>query len=199
MIIDFSRSPSITKPLTMAGVELECVHHFKLLGVWIADDLAWDKHVASILSKVSQRLYFLLQLKRSGLGPKDLLTYYQSIIRPVLEYACQVWHPGLNKGQSDSIEAVQKRALRIVYPGKGYTEAISLSGLPLLGTRREEMCRKLFGDISRDPNNKLHHLLPERIIHGHHTRYNKPYPFIPKAKTQRYKNSFIPYCLFHFQ
>jgi len=40
----------------------------------------------------SSKFYFLKQLKRSGVEADDLLYFYVMAIRPVLEYACPVWH-----------------------------------------------------------------------------------------------------------
>ena len=37
-------------------------------------------------------MYMLYQLKRPEIGQHDLVTIYVSVIRPVLEYACPVWH-----------------------------------------------------------------------------------------------------------
>jgi len=37
------------------------------------------------------------------------------VIRPVLEYAAPVWHHSLNKSQKNQIEAIQKRAIRIIF------------------------------------------------------------------------------------
>ena len=34
----------------------------------------------------------LYQLKRAGISQLDLVTVYISVVRPVLEYACPVWH-----------------------------------------------------------------------------------------------------------
>ena len=63
-----------------------------------------------------QRLYFLKQLKKRAEFPRaQLLHFYISVIRPVLEYAVPVWHHLLTKTQTNSIESVQKRALRIIY------------------------------------------------------------------------------------
>ena len=53
----------------------------------------------------------LYQLKRAGIDQHDL---YVSVIRPVLEYACPVWHTNLNRHLTESIEAVQKRALKCI-------------------------------------------------------------------------------------
>ena len=50
----------------------------------------------------------LYQLKRAGIDQTDLLKIYLSVIRPVLEYACQVWHTCLPKYLCNKIETVQK-------------------------------------------------------------------------------------------
>ena len=41
---------------------------------------------------ITQRLYFLIQLKRAGVPHVQLLHFYTSVICPVLEYAVPVWH-----------------------------------------------------------------------------------------------------------
>ena len=50
----------------------------------------------------------------------DIRRFYICAIRPILEYGAQVWHGGLTKAQSECIEKVQKRALRIIYPEMDY-------------------------------------------------------------------------------
>jgi len=42
--------------------------------------------------------------------------FYVTVIRPVLEYCSVVWHHGLTNAQAESLEAIQRRALRIIYP-----------------------------------------------------------------------------------
>ena len=51
----------------------------------------------------------------------DMLHFYISIIRPVLEYAVAVWHTGLTADLSDQLEAIQKCALRIIFDGFSFT------------------------------------------------------------------------------
>ncbi len=60
-----------------------------------------------------------------------------------LEYACEVWHSGLTKEQSDTLERLQKRELGIVYPDFNYQEALSAANVQIYSTH------------------KLHHLLPK--------------------------------------
>jgi len=60
-------------------------------------------------------MYFLKQLKRAGLSNSHLLYFYITVIRQVLEYCAPLWHYALTKAQSESLKAVQKRAIRIIY------------------------------------------------------------------------------------
>ncbi len=60
-----------------------------------------------------------------GVSPTDLLQIFVSVVRPVMEYACQVWHTCLPKYLSDKVEMVQKRSLRAIFPGKYYTDILS--------------------------------------------------------------------------
>jgi len=50
-----------------------------------------NSHVDVILSKATQRLSFLKQLRRAGVSPIQLLHFYTAVIRPVLEYAVWFW------------------------------------------------------------------------------------------------------------
>jgi len=53
-----------------------------------------------------------------------MLHFYISIIRPVLEYAIAVWHTCLTADLSYQLEAIQKRALRIIFGGSSFTNRI---------------------------------------------------------------------------
>jgi len=76
-----------------------------MLGVHIDSNLSWHTHVEAIVSKATQRLYFLKQLKRAGVRRAQLLHFYISVILPVLEYAVPVWHHLLTKTQTDRISS----------------------------------------------------------------------------------------------
>jgi len=78
-------------------------------------DFSWKSHVEAITSKAMQRIYFLKQLRRADVPQSNLLHFYTGIIRPVLEYAAPVWNHLLSKSQIYQIEAIQRRALRIIY------------------------------------------------------------------------------------
>jgi len=111
---------------------------FKLLGV-ISSDLTWDVHVSN-LSKRAKRIYCLWNLSKAEVPECDIVYIYCSVVRSVLEYACAVWHPGLQLSNklSEDIERLEKRCLKIIYPKLSYSEALEKSGLVRLDTRRED-------------------------------------------------------------
>ena len=153
----------------------------------------WEKHVSELLCKTSQRLYFLRQLKRSGLSSPDLITYFVTIIRPVLEFACPVWHPGLTQEQTYNIERCQKRAMTIIAPDISYEDALDEFKLPSLESRRIEACRKLFNDI-RSEQHKLNNLLPAIRRPTYGLRNQRRYS-VPNIRNKRITSDFITYSL----
>ena len=112
--ISFKQNPAPVLPLIINLNAVERVHSFKMLGVWLSDDLSWKSHVNHMHSRATPGLYYLRQVGRCGLSQCDLLAYYRTLIRPILEYAYPVWHAGLTKGESDILEEIQKRALKII-------------------------------------------------------------------------------------
>lgn len=91
-------SPVLSNPPQQIVVNEDTIEHvtsFKLLGVIIRNNLNFDEHVACIYAKSNKRLHFLKLLKRSSVTADDLLLYYKSVIRPVIEYACPLWQSGL--------------------------------------------------------------------------------------------------------
>ena len=121
--MSFLQSEPELNHLIIEGSPLEVVDSFKLLGVTLSNDLSWNIHVSNITAKASKHLYALRILKRHGIPVKNLITIFCSLIRPVLEYACQVWHSSLPLMLSDQIKHIQKRALKIVFPHLSYTES----------------------------------------------------------------------------
>ena len=101
----------------------------KLLGLNISSDLKWNAHVLELVRKVSTRLYFLRQLKRSHVATKELLLFYITCIRSTLEYSNPVFHHALPSYLSENIERLQKRAMKIIYPELLYAKALEISGL----------------------------------------------------------------------
>ena len=135
------------------------MEYAKLLGVTLSNDLTWNRHVDCIVKKAAKRVYMLYQLKTAGISQLDLVTVYISVVRPVLEYACPVWHTNLPKYISDSIELIQNRALKSIFPGMSYNDILNDTGLRTLKERRNVLCMKYFAGILGSAH-KLNGLLP---------------------------------------
>ena len=54
----------------------------------------------------------------------DLLAFYNSVIRSILECGVEIWNGGLSQDQKKSIEGIQKRALRLFYPSQKYDQVL---------------------------------------------------------------------------
>jgi len=186
--------------LTLDGSGVERVDSFKLLGVHVSSDLKWTQHVDAMYSKVASRLHFLKQLARSGASREDLLCFYTTAVRPVLEYACPVWHSSLTAADTAALESLQKRAMRIIHPQLDYKTALRLDDIDPLKTRRETLTEKFFLANILKSNSCLHYLLPEprdpNIINR--LRHPKRYEPMP-SRTEKFRKSCLPYCISKFQ
>ena len=114
-----------------------------------------------MLSKSTPRLYFLKQLSRAGVPQTQLRHFYLTVIRPVLE---SVWHHLITKTQADQIEAIQKRAIRIIYTcthDMPYLSATFVADLPTMSDHRDQLSRKFFNSTLQ-PTSLLHSLPPPR-------------------------------------
>ena len=104
----------------------------------------------------------LKTLKKYGASETDMKRIYASVIRSVLEYDAQVWHGGLTKSQSNNIEKIQKRALRIIYSEKDYDKLLRMAGVKSLYERRCDMCIELIRQMSQTDHTP-HHLLLQKL------------------------------------
>ena len=98
---------------------------YKLLGVYISNDLRWNYHIEFIFKKASKRPFSLRLSRRAGVPSKLIrLKDYLTTVRSILEYGAQVWKD-IPAFLSDKLESVQRRALSIKYPSLSYADALS--------------------------------------------------------------------------
>ena len=79
-------------------------------------------------------------LKRASIRAGQLLRFCVTFIRPGLEYAAPVCHPGFKQHLSDQAESVQRLSLRSIYRNLSYRQALEATGLPELLDRRLRQC-----------------------------------------------------------
>ena len=139
MVIDFRKNKSDIPPLEINGYVFERVKSYKLLGLWIDDNLKWKTNVKYLVKKAAKRLFALKVLKKYNAPMEDLKAFYTSVISSTLEYCAYVWHANLTYEQTCEIERIQKRAFRIILPELSYEEALEKCNLKTLEGRREDM------------------------------------------------------------
>jgi len=65
----------------------------------------------------------------------DLLHYYKTVLRLVIEYACPVWQSSLTVDELRRLEAIQKRAVMIISGANDYEFYSLLYKLEQVNTR----------------------------------------------------------------
>ena len=176
--------------LSINNLPLETVSPYKVLG--LCDTLRWNNNTNDI-SKASKKLHILRVLKRAGVPPVDLVTIYSTLVCSVLEYSSVVWATCLPRFLIDQLEAIQKRALRIVYPDLHYQQALMQANITSLEDRRAHLCLKVWHNIKNNPAYQLHRLLPpvRSECHSHHIR-NSSSSSCFQYKPKRFGSSFFP-------
>ena len=106
-VIDCAKKKNCFPPLTVDEVNIERVKSSRILGLTVQDNMKWNDHINNIVKKASKRLYMLRLLKRSNACIDTLITVYTTIIRPVLDYACQFWHYNIQQYLCEYIDDVR--------------------------------------------------------------------------------------------
>ena len=100
-------------PIYVNNNQIERVHQYKYLGVWISDDLTWAKHIESICNRSRRLLGYIFRTFSQHCSPdSSILHIYKTQVLPILEYACIVWDPNHKKDQL-LLEKVQLFAARL--------------------------------------------------------------------------------------
>ena len=91
MLISFKRKTPVISNITINNTPIERVTSYKLLGLIVSSNLTWNDHIESLTKKASKRIYSVCLLKRACVAEQDLVTFYITCIRSILEYACPAW------------------------------------------------------------------------------------------------------------
>ena len=98
--------------ISINNVVVEHVTQTKFLGVIIDRRLLWNEHVKYISGNISKNIGLLWRAKYK-LGMKALLTLYNTLILPYLQYCIIVWGK-TNKTILTRLYKLQKKAIRII-------------------------------------------------------------------------------------
>ena len=129
-----------------------CGDSIKALGLRFSRNLDMGAHVNHVVKAMRSRYWTLRNLKKNGFNTEELLQVYKTMLRPVAEYGCVVFHSSLTDEQDEMIERLQDHALKCVYgTDKSARRLRGLAGIGTLRERREELCRKFANKCVKDP------------------------------------------------
>ena len=181
--------------ITFQSENVEIVSFHKHLGITFDNDGKFHSHIANIVKSVSQRLCALRKLKFI-LNRNYLSRIYLTFIRPVMEYACELWD-GCSQQDSDKLEKLQLEAGRIVtgLPIFSSRESIYFeTGWELLSDRRRYRRLNMFYLIhNRKAPDYLCDLMPPLVgnMSEYNLRNNSNY-VMPECRLEITRKSFFP-------
>lgn len=118
MAFNVSRAQKATcekTPWSLFGEKVKVVPHYTYLGVLVTENEAsWKAHVNTAINKAKRRSADLLWICRQdkGIRPRTAATLWNSLVRPLLEYAADLWGGTVTKAQEQSAELVQTTFLK---------------------------------------------------------------------------------------
>ena len=190
------RQKSAVPDLLFNGTILEDVTSHRHLGITLSNDMSWQKHLEDITVRANKRLDILCCLS-SYIDRQTLSKLYVSFVRPILEYGDTLFNSACSQQQSHMLEAVQKRAARIITgcirgtPSKLMYDDLGWNSLK---ERRDHHCLCLFYNINngRAPD-YLFERLPELV--GDKSTYNlrnRANVSVIPSRTSSFHNTFFP-------
>jgi hypothetical protein len=122
-------------------------------GKWVS---AVQRMIHWARRRSSELLYVCNQ--QYGLRPRDSVKLFCSLVRPLLDYACEIWGPEIKAPVWDTLEAVQNQFCRATTGTPPSTPAPFLCselGLPSLSARRDMLQLQYWGRLCGLSNTRL--------------------------------------------
>jgi hypothetical protein len=98
------------KEYSLGDTTLETSKDEKDIGVIIDDELKFSKHMSEKINKAN-KVMGIIRRTFIYLNEEMFKCLYKSLVRPIIEYANQVWCP-YHRKDIDAIERVQRRATK---------------------------------------------------------------------------------------
>ena len=166
MVLDFSRTHTVTSSVFIGIQEIEKVCDFKYLGTIFSDDLKWHNNSDAIYKKLKSRFYACFKFKSFNPSYEQCQHFIQTLILPILMYNAELWFYSCTEGERNMLL-------------KPFTRAKFNCDIRELVTQR---IFRTAADFYRDPDHILNHCY---VSH-------RNYLICSKSRTVRFFNSFVP-------
>lgn len=176
------------------SIEINLSLKVKYLGVYFSHNLSWNHHIEYMTAKANRMLGFIRRNFKDC--PREVKnTLYLTYIRPILEYASELWDP-YQQYLINDIESIQNRSARFVLNSYNWRQSVTALKeelkWELLQTRRKCLRLKLLHAIHYELSgiDKGTYLLEPHFISQRRDHSRKIRPF--SSKTDIFKHSFFP-------
>jgi hypothetical protein len=132
------------------GVEI--VDCFKVLGIFVHENLNQSHHVNYVVSIANQRMYLLNILRQNGLARHHLDTVFTSLIVSRIAYAVEAWGNYATKEMENKIDKMFRKAYKWGLSTKKFT----------FQELKAQYSERLRHKICSNSNHCLFHLLPPK-------------------------------------
>ena len=86
------RDTSKVRKFYLGEVELKIVDKYKYLGLVVDQNFTWKQHVENLSRKAKQKMRGIFGLGvGKGLSVRALLRGWEVLVRPLLEFSCEIW------------------------------------------------------------------------------------------------------------
>lgn len=119
------RLPSPHRAYSICGQLVPSVSSLRDLGVLCDRELNFRAHIDSIIRRANSMLGYVKRWSKEFSNPYVTKSLYVTFVRPILEYASQVWSP-YYETHSLRIEAVQRRFIRFALRGLDWVDSYNL-------------------------------------------------------------------------
>ena len=114
---------------------------YKYLGVWFSESLSFTEHIKRVKGKAWRALHDIRRVvgDKWGATLPVVMKLYTALVRPILEYACEVWDTASSRIKSQ-LDGVQRAALLSATGAQPTTSTAALQaycGEPSLQDRRD--------------------------------------------------------------
>ena len=179
--------------ISINGCQIERVKTYKCLGVYIDELITWESHINIISNKVAKGLGVLRRL-RPFVPRNTLITIYNSLIAPYLDYCSTVWG-SIGNFLSQKAQKLQNRAARIIthsnYDTRSKDILNNLGWKDLAERRRQQLATIMFKTMNNQVPQYISQLFTKTSdIHAYGLRRSGDSLFIPRPNTETLKKSF---------
>ena len=171
-----------------------CQDKIKALGMYFTSKPSMEEQVQSVARKFRARFWTLRNLKNSGFTTEELVQVYKTLIRPIADYACAVYHSSLTDEQDETLDKLQNHALKCIFGPLSGRKLRDLAGVTTLRERRETICDKFASKLVSNPLLIFAHWFPLKQSRSRARNTGKQELYQEqKARCDRLKNSPLYY------